>query len=683
MKKKVFLGFAAFALAATSALAFQGNKVHAQAVDENYGIATCALTDTQLKAYARANLNHSDSTFKKYFNLYYYTMCDGVKDDASRQFINEGGWACNTITDKDEMGFTTTTYHYYTEFTNNTITLEAGKLYYIFQYDDCFDYWQSEQDVATSFAELYSGFSTSKCEVYFSGTANEMTTSKFYTEGDEYTQAMANSFKEATESLTIGGYQGSSDVSAYMGIVIPSEDMTLNARIHSYDEECQDEWGISLYIEEYSLLPFEADVVAPDFTNTDYNIPVNVNSPASTASILSNIYALDDTDGDVSGNVTLVSTTYDPNNLVLGKHPFNVKVSDSAGNSTEATFYVHVYDIDKPSISGTNSYSISYTETLTEEQIRSSLTASDNFDSNLTINVKSDNYSANMQKVGQYQIVYTTTDTAGNTSEDYTVTISVGDKVAPVITAPSTMECSNTALLSIDEIKNKISVIDGSDGAIDYIISGYEEYKANYQDAGQFTLKVAATDSSNNSAEFTITLNVSDSVTPNLFVTKDYVISVAKGEALTNEQILNFLVQVGEVNQANYDFMDCKYQDEEGTYEVAVFMKDGSIYKTSIVVGNPEAEEENGNWWTEMWEAVGNWWSDMWSGIWDWIKGLFTSNKDDEETKDETVIAAEPQRVIEDEIIDDQFIVYELEPMDPDAGVPATMPDDFNMPMLG
>lgn len=430
------------------------------------------------------------------------------------------------------------------------------------------------------------------------------------------------------------------------------------------------------------------DLIAPTI-DTDLHVISSTDAPLSINEILNMIVVKDETDGDVSENVSLVSTTYDPYNLVLGKHPFIVKANDSAGNEAIATFYVNVYDVTDPVIDGIYSYSQSYDDSITLDDILANLTVTDNFDTTLSINLVRDAYTGNEAKVGTYNIVFNATDTAGNTCDDYVVSVTVFDHKAPIITAPDHIECGNDKLLTLPEIQSKISVIDGCDGKLEYTITYYDDYKATYNTVKQYPIKITATDNSGNNTNHTIVLTVKDEVEPKFFIAKDFVISITAGELLTNDMIISFLTQVGEIRKADVDFVQASYEDSEGEYEVLVFMKDESVYKTSIRVGVQEVEIEEklgfwakvGNWFKSIlnfftktipgwFKNIGNNISSWWNNLWPWTRDKVSNNETS--IDEESEVVNEP---VITQTVTDEFVVYEYPEFECDPGIPATMPE--------
>lgn len=339
-----------------------------------------------------------------------------------------------------------------------------------------------------------------------------------------------------------------------------------------------------------------ADITYPDFDNVDVNIPVDINHPVSVEEIISNIHATDETDGDISNNIQLVSTTYDPESIALGTYDLVLRVSDAAGNSTQATFKIVVYDITDPTITAVNK-TVSYNAPLTSAQINQLFTFSDNYGTP-TFEIVTNNYTANSGKLGTYSVTARVTDLAGNTATA-TAKITVEDKLAPVITAPASIDVATSKLLTLEEIRSKITVTDGYDGAItNYTVEDKDGYYSNSRVVGSYDFIITAKDSSGNVSTFTITVNTLDDVAPDFWVYSDYVITITKGEALTKAQIISFLSQIGEIDAANVlsvEF-DSNALDTEGMHDVNVLMKDGTTYKAKLSVAAADVEEPKDDW---------------------------------------------------------------------------------------
>lgn len=347
----------------------------------------------------------------------------------------------------------------------------------------------------------------------------------------------------------------------------------------------------------------ELDLQAPSIDGTN-NFVVNVNNMLSKEEILSHITAIDDTDGVV--DVVIDSTTYNPDNRQVGDYTMNVSATDRAGNKATATIKIKVVDIDKPTISGTNSYTVEYDAPVSLETIKGALTVSDNYDTGLQLQLIQDNYTGHEREVGAHTITFKATDSSGNQSDVYTVTVNVQDTKKPVISAPGKITVPTNTLLTLEELKAKISITDGLDGPItEYEILGYENYQTNYRTVGNYTITINVKDANNNAATATITITTEDKIAPEIWF-DDYFIVLGQGEELTEEMIRQYASKVLGISLEAIAEVSGDYNTNElGVYKMSVKTITGEAYTFSLFVDeqtHPEIIDLD--WWDKIWKGL-------------------------------------------------------------------------------
>lgn len=99
------------------------------------------------------------------------------------------------------------------------------------------------------------------------------------------------------------------------------------------------------------------DDVAPELEliNGSEEIVSKISAPLTTAEILAQVKATDNTDGNIKGAVTIDATNYLANQKVAGRYPVTLEVADSEGNIATKTIYVRVENdlgpvFDAPSV---------------------------------------------------------------------------------------------------------------------------------------------------------------------------------------------------------------------------------------------------------------------------------------------------------------------------------------------
>ena len=312
----------------------------------------------------------------------------------------------------------------------------------------------------------------------------------------------------------------------------------------------------------------------------------NYDSPTTLDNVLSKISAYDEYKGSVP--VSVVSDGYTGKEDVLGDHLVVLSATDGT-NTTQITINIIVVDATAPTISGPTSLTSNMSSPLTEAGIRSMLSASDNADNSLTINLVSDNFTANKQKAGSYQIIYNTTDDSGNVSANHVVTITNKDDIKPTISGSASIEAGSSTQLTIDEIKSKANLI-----ASDNIDSGLainlveDNYSSNYSQVGSHTIKFNTTDNSGNTSEtFTLTIVVKDTTKP--VISGSNSIRSNLSSPLTEEDIRSQLTASDNVdtnltiNLVEDLFTD--NADKVGTYQVKYNVTDsaGNTSETFVV----------------------------------------------------------------------------------------------------
>lgn len=345
--------------------------------------------------------------------------------------------------------------------------------------------------------------------------------------------------------------------------------------------------------------PVFKDGIKPTITGTN-NFIVNVNNMLSKEEILSHITARDETDGPVP--VVIESSTYNPSNKKTGDYEMVVSASDKAGNKTSVTIKVKVVDIDKPVINGTTSYTRSYDNPISIEDIKAGLSVSDNYDSGLQLELIQDNYSSNTNKVGVHTVTFKAKDSSNNESDVCTVSITVEDKIKPVISGPTTIKVPSSKPLTKEEFKSKFTINDGLDGEItltDGMITGYENYINYYKKVGDYTVTINVADKNGNNATLSVTIKVEDKISPEISF-DDYFIVLEQGQSLTPEQIKEYASKVLGVSLDAITEVTGEYDTNvAGTYKLSVKTVDGKEHVINLSVTEKAVENTREMKWYE------------------------------------------------------------------------------------
>jgi len=237
---------------------------------------------------------------------------------------------------------------------------------------------------------------------------------------------------------------------------------------------------------------------------------------------------LEVTDNTDTLELSVDSDNYTSNKNVPGTYQVIFSATDSSGNKSTHTVSVKVIDDVKPVITGPSSHTKNNNVTVNRDYYLSQLEVSDNVDSlDLTnLNIVSDSFSGNADKVGTYQIVVNITDESGNTSDNFTITIKVDDKIPPVFWANGEFYVivEPTTVLSTENIAyiaRALGIVDSTKTAKVELLSN--AYYGNESISGEYDVVVKATYEDGSSSVGTITLAVNEELGDTVIIPADKV----------------------------------------------------------------------------------------------------------------------------------------------------------------
>jgi len=227
--------------------------------------------------------------------------------------------------------------------------------------------------------------------------------------------------------------------------------------------------------------------------------------------------ALDNLDGDISGNIVTINPV---NTNVVGSYTVTYNVSDAAGNAAdEVTRTVNVFaDSVKPVITllGSNPVSLELGSNYTD----AGATALDNIDGNITGAIVATS-TVNTNAVGSYTVTYNVSDAAGNAATPITRTVNVVDTISPsvsIVNQPALVNTLSPFSVTFQFTENVNGFIDTDISVINGSVSNFfavdgDTYAANIKPNGNGDVSigvaagVAQDDSlNNNTAAATVTV---------------------------------------------------------------------------------------------------------------------------------------------------------------------------------
>jgi hypothetical protein len=304
--------------------------------------------------------------------------------------------------------------------------------------------------------------------------------------------------------------------------------------------------------------------------------------PITVAEIQNSLTAYDDIDGDLTSRIVIKSDNYSANMQTLGSYTVVFEVADNSANTTEITINIEVVDVLAPVFSEVGVIQAVYPNVYTPEDIRLMMTASDNYDGDVSasITLVNDNYSLNANVVGTYTMEFTVTDSSGN-SVNRIQEIQVIDNEGPVISGTDNISVGYDQTLTVSLVKAGLSAIDNYDesSALEIILES-NDYTENKNTLGIYSMKFSVTDSSGNKTTKTLTINVIDAVGPMVYLNSS-IIQVYSDTVLSLPDFAKLLVKTNELDKEQDYFITIRYDSysnfstKPGTYHMYLDFMDG------------------------------------------------------------------------------------------------------------
>jgi len=234
----------------------------------------------------------------------------------------------------------------------------------------------------------------------------------------------------------------------------------------------------------------------------------------------------------------VVTDNYDPDNVAIvggdtvdtstvGIYIITYNFTDVNGNiAAEVIRTVAVVDTTAPliTIDGGNTMTLEYLDTFVEPVV----TVTDNLDDTRTINGVG---TVDTSTLGTYTITYNTTDAEGNVAVEVTLTVTVVDTTAPVITLNGDAEITLQAGATYTELGAVVT--DNYDADDIAIIAGDT---VDTSTLGTYEVTFNFTDSNNNVAiQVTRTVTVIDTTAPVITLTGDADITIQAGSIYSDQ----------------------------------------------------------------------------------------------------------------------------------------------------
>jgi len=198
--------------------------------------------------------------------------------------------------------------------------------------------------------------------------------------------------------------------------------------------------------------------------------------------------------------------------FAIGKTLVNCTVTDSHGNTSNASFNIVVEDTTKPvtKLNGDSVINLLISDSYTD----AGATALDNIDGDITSKIVVGGDTVNTSVPGVYHISYDVSDNAGNAADEVVRTVTVSDINAPVINPISDITVEATGPDGVIVTYDSITATDDADGTIS--ATCLPESGSTFL-LGATSVTCSATDSSGNIGYGTgLTITVIDTTVPTI-----------------------------------------------------------------------------------------------------------------------------------------------------------------------
>ncbi len=331
----------------------------------------------------------------------------------------------------------------------------------------------------------------------------------------------------------------------------------------------------------------------PTYEGKELNFFTNVVNPISEEDLLNTIVVKDHNDGLISKNARIIDSEYILNEgkIDLGKYPFRIVASDEEGNTTVQNAFMNVVDVNPPSIIAEDRIEREYCMEI--KDIESLFTVSDD-SGNYTFKIIENNYTPNFSKLGDHTITAEAVDSYGNRTTK-TITIHVIDLIAPYFVLKDATVTTTNPINDIDSLDKFITCTDYIDKNNTYYeITDLDGYFDNPTIKGDYKFQLIGYDQSKNSCKSTLILKVLDDDYPIIYADK-YTIAITNKDELTQDAIINILINVGQIDSATDVNLKSSYFDSpniEGNYDLIVSTPNG-VYTDLISVKDTSNTNEN------------------------------------------------------------------------------------------
>lgn len=279
------------------------------------------------------------------------------------------------------------------------------------------------------------------------------------------------------------------------------------------------------------VLVLADDVTPPTITVNNQDLTYEVGTSVSDNQII--------LDASIIVNDDLSTTNYSIDTSAIdffsvGDYIAVFTATDTSGNSSTADINVHITDTTAPLLTVANTdltYEVGTPVLEGQVLVDAGVSVTDNSGENILPQI--DTSAVNYNQIGTYTAEITAVDTSGNQAVAVSVIIHVTDTTAPVITGISPVNFPIGTIPTHEEVISKANIV-VTDNSGETITPQVNTGSVNFYSLGSYTATITATDSSGNTGNYQLQINVVDDIAPVLTITTaalTYEVGTTVGEA--------------------------------------------------------------------------------------------------------------------------------------------------------
>lgn len=284
------------------------------------------------------------------------------------------------------------------------------------------------------------------------------------------------------------------------------------------------------------------NLTPPSMSSVFPGLVVTVNEYRTLDEISSYVFAYDDFDGKLIGEITYEN--YSNNYDKLGVYSIMFEACDSDNNCSNLNFPITVVDDVSPEITGKQKFLSYISAPLSINDVALQLTAIDNYDGDISDEIYVKNHNYNPKYPGIYTLYFSVNDSSLNSSKNtFKVEVEVIDDIPPTIEGPTHFQSKLSSMIDTKNVLSTLIITDNIDSNLYnniYIID--DTYTKNKMNIGEYTLVVGCYDKSQNeSLPYIITISVVDDIPPSIEGKTNYESYISTPISI-NQIISNLLV---------------------------------------------------------------------------------------------------------------------------------------------